>query len=286
MEVPGVLKIVSPFPGSPAEKAGLRGGDVIVKIGDLAVTDKLSLQDAVSRIKGPAGTEVTLSIKRGNENLIVKIKRERIEVKFVEYKKLPSGVAYLKISAFGNGTLAAFDEAAKWIDKNGTDTDKLIIDLRNNPGGSLEEVGGILSYFVPKGEPVVKIRLRDSKDEMVSAGTASKISSRKIAILINGGSASASEIMAGTIKDYLPKTVLVGEKTYGKGSVQSFVPFPDGSSLKYTVAKWFTGKTETGIDHIGISPDVAVPSSTGAVFDASTADEVVAKAENALRNIR
>lgn len=286
MEVPGVLKIVSPFPNSPAEKAGLRGGDVVTKIDGFVIDDKISLQEAIAKIKGPAGSEVTLTVKRGAETLSVKIKRERIEIKYVEYRKLPSGVPYLKIGMFGDGTLAAFDEAAKWIDKNGTDTDKLIIDLRNNPGGNLDEVAGILSYFVPKGEPVVKIRLRNSKDEMVSAGTESKIGGRKIAILINGGSASASEIMAGTIKDYLPKTVLVGEKSYGKGSVQSVMPFADGSSLKYTIAKWFTGKTETGIDHVGISPDVTSSSSTGATFDASSADEGVAAAEKALRNIR
>lgn len=270
MATPGVLKIVSPLSGSPAEKAGLRGGDVITKIGDLEVTETVSLESAVAKIKGPAGTEVKLRIKRGEERLEISVKREKIEVKYVEFKKLASGVPYVKISMFGDGTLRGFAEAATWIKKNGTDTDKLVIDLRNDPGGSLDEVAGILSYFVPKGEAVVKIRYRDSKSQIVSAGADDSLAGRKIAILVNGGSASASEIMAGTIKDYLPKTVIVGEKTYGKGSVQNFVPYPDGSSIKYTIAKWFTGKTETGIDGTGITPDIEVKTETGStnVMDA------------------
>lgn len=283
MTTPGVLKIISPLAGSPAEKAGLKGGDVITKIGDLDITETVSIEFAVSKIKGPAGTSVTLHIMRGTEPIVVSVNREKIEIKYVEYKKLPSGVPYVKISMFGDGTLKGFAEAATWIKKNGGDTDKLVIDLRNDPGGSLDEVAGILSYFVPKGEAVVKIHYRDSKDQIVSAGSADALSGRKIAILVNGGSASASEIMAGTIKDYLPKTVIVGEKTYGKGSVQNFVPYPDGSSIKYTIAKWFTGKTEIGIDGTGISPDIEVKTETGST---STDDKVLQRAEEALQNVR
>ena len=283
MTVPGVLNVISPLVGSPAEKVGLKGGDVITKIDDLTVTADVSLEYAVSKIKGKAGTDVVIHVKRGNESLVFTVTRAKIEIKYVEYKKLASGVPYIKISMFGDGTLKGFAEAATWIKKNGTDTDKLVIDLRNDPGGSLDEVAGILSYFVPKGEAVVKIHYRDSKDQIVSAGSDAPLSGRKIAILVNGGSASASEIMAGTIKDYLPKTVIVGEKSYGKGSVQNFVPYPDGSSIKYTIAKWFTGKSEIGIDGTGISPDIAVQTETGSV---DTGDKVLEKAEEALRNLR
>lgn len=281
MAVPGVLKIVSPLVGSPAEKAGIKGGDVIVKIDDLVIDESVSLEYAVSKIKGEAGTAVTVYVKRGSENLVFTVKRAKIEIKYVEFKKLASGTPYVKISMFGDGTLAEFAEAAEWIKKNGTDTDKLVIDLRNNPGGNLDDVAGILSYFVPKGEAVVKIRYRDSKDQIVSAGSDAPLSGRKIAILVNGGSASASEIMAGTIKDYFPKTAIIGEKTYGKGSVQNLAPYPDGSSFKYTIAKWFTGKTETGIDGTGISPDYEVKIGTG-----ETSDTVLEKAENVLLNVR
>lgn len=283
MQTPGVLKVVSPISGSPAEAVGLKGGDVIVKIDSLDVDETVSLDYAVSKIKGPSGTSVVLRVKRGEETLTITVKRAKITVNYVEFKKLPSGVPYVKITMFGEGALKGFADAAAWIAKNGSDTDKLVIDLRNDPGGSLEEVAGMLSYFVPKGEPVVKIRYRDAKSQIVSAGAADSLSGRKIAILVNGGSASASEIMAGTIKDYLPKTVIVGEKTYGKGSVQNFVPYADGSSIKYTVAKWFTGKTETGIDGTGISPDIEVKTETGAV---ETGDRALEKAEEALRNLR
>lgn len=283
MTVPGVLNVISPLVGSPAEKVGLKGGDVITKIDDLTVTADVSLEYAVSKIKGKAGTNVVIHVKRGNENLVFTVTRAKIEIKYVEYKKLASGVPYVKISMFGDGTLKGFAEAATWIKKNGTDTDKLVIDLRNDPGGSLDEVAGILSYFVPKGEAVVKIHYRDSKDQIVSAGSDAPLSGRKIAILVNGGSASASEIMAGTIKDYLPKTVIVGEKSYGKGSVQNFVPYPDGSSIKYTIAKWFTGKSEIGIDGTGIIPDIIVETASGSV---DTGDKVLEKAEEALRNVR
>lgn len=262
MEIPGVLKIVSPFSGSPAERAGLKSGDIIKMVDGFSIDEKISLSDAVGKIKGPAGTTVQLKINRNGTLMEIPVKREKITIDYVSYRKLESGIPYLQITTFGEGTLTSFAKAADWISKNGTDTDKLIIDLRNNPGGSMEEVAAILSYFVPKGESVVKIRYRDTKSSVESSGVEKPLSLRKIAILINGGSASASEIMAGTIKDYFPKTLIVGEKSYGKGSVQSFVPYSDGSSLKYTIARWFTGKTEIGIDGVGIIPDSIVTNNT------------------------
>ncbi len=279
MATPGVLKIVSPIADSPAEKAGIRGGDVITKIDGLSITESVSLEYAVSKIKGPAGSEVTIEVNRGGTVLKFVVKREKIEIQYVEYKRLASGTPYVRITLFGDGTLKGFDKAAEWIAKNAQDSDKLVIDLRNNPGGGLEEVAGILSYFVAKGEPVVKVRYRDSKSQIVSAGAKNSLSGRKIAILVNEGSASASEIMAGTIKDYLPKTVIVGTKTFGKGSVQNLIGYSDGSSIKYTIAKWFTGKTETGIDHTGISPDVEVVAKEDS---SETGDTVLNRAEEEL----
>lgn len=135
----------------------------------------------------------------------------------------------------------------------------MIIDLRNNPGGSLEEVSNILNLFVPKDQSVVQIRLKNYQTDTYSTGeNIFNFNGVKLVILINSGSASASEIMAGTIKDYYPNATLLGEQSYGKGSVQTLDDYPDGSSLKYTIAKWFTGKTKTGIDGIGIKPDVEV----------------------------
>lgn len=153
----------------------------------------------------------------------------------------------------------AFVQALGAIAKD-TSGGKLIIDLRNNPGGSLDEVASMLNYFVPKGQSVVHIKYKNTVSDMQSEGqNLIDLSKRKIVILINEGSASASEIMTGTIKDYLGDNVrIVGEKSYGKGSVQSLDAYTDGSSFKYTIAKWFTGKTQTGIDGTGIKPDIEV----------------------------
>ncbi len=277
MKAPGVLTIVSPITGSPAEKAGLKGGDVIESVNGFKIDETVSLEAAVAKIKGPAGTEAKLTILRDGARLEISVTRAKVVIEYVEYKMLESGIPYVRITMFGNGTLASFDKAAKWISTEHANADKLILDLRNNPGGSLEEVASVLSYFVPAGESVVKIRYRDTRGEITSAGSAYPLSSKKTAILVNGGSASASEILAGTIRDYLTGSVVVGETTFGKGSVQSLFPYSDGSSLKYTIAKWYTGRTETGIDGVGIVPDVKIEASTG-----TTADVQLKKAEDVL----
>ena len=271
MTTPGVMKITAPISGSPAERAGLKAGDTILSVDDLVIDKTVSLEAAVSRIKGPAGTQVKLRIRRGETDLDFSVTREKVTVQYVEYKKLDDGTPYIRISMFGAGTLAGFANAVGSLKTSGADQSRLVIDLRNDPGGSLDEVDGILSYFVPKGQPVVKIHYRNAKTEVVSGGSDNSLSNRKVAILVNGGSASASEIMAGTIRDYLTGAILVGEKTYGKGSVQSFVPYADGSSIKYTVAKWFTGKTETGIDGTGLIPDVEVAEASGSTNTGATA---------------
>lgn len=159
---------------------------------------------------------------------------------------------------FGNSVSNAFKDVVKKMAANGTQR-KVIIDLRNNPGGSLDEVTDILGLFVPKDQSVVQIKLKNNTTDTYSLGeNLFDFNNTRLIILINEGSASASEIMAGTIKDYLPNTKLLGEKSYGKGSVQTLEDYPDGSSLKYTIAKWFTGKTKTGIDGTGIKPDIEV----------------------------
>jgi len=155
------------------------------------------------------------------------------------------------------GVKDAFVQALGAVAKD-TSNSKVVIDLRNNPGGSLDEVAAMLNYFVPRDQSVVHIKYKNTVSEMLSTGeNLVNFSQKKIVILINGGSASASEIMTATIKDYLPNnTRIVGEKSYGKGSVQSLDTYTDGSSFKYTIAKWFSGKTQTGIDGTGIKPDI------------------------------
>lgn len=259
MPKPGELHIISPMSGTPAEKSGLKGGDIITKIDDMTVTESITLEDAISKIKGPGGTSVRLHIKRGTEELDFTITRAKITINYVEYKKLDTLDQYIKITTFGAGVKDAFVLALTAISKD-ANNGKIIIDLRNNPGGSLDEVAAILNYFVPKGQSVVHIKYKNTVSEMQSEGQdLIDLSRRKIVIMINGGSASASEIMAGTIKDYLGDNIrIIGEKSYGKGSVQSLDTYTDGSSFKYTIAKWFTGKTQTGIDGTGIKPDIEV----------------------------
>ena len=259
MPKPGELHIISPMSWTPAEKSGLKWGDIITKIDDMLVTEITTLQDAVNKIKGVGGTTVKLHIKRGTEELDFIITRAKITINYVEYKRLENLDQYIKITTFWAWVKDAFVLALTAIAKD-PNSGKIIIDLRNNPGGSLDEVAAMLNYFVPKGESVVHIKYKNTVSEMQSDWQdLLDMTKRKIIILLNEGSASASEIMAGTIKDYLGDNVrIIGEKSYGKWSVQSLDTYTDASSFKYTIAKWFTGKTQTGIDGIGIKPDIEV----------------------------
>ncbi|NDK07914.1 PDZ domain-containing protein [Candidatus Gracilibacteria bacterium] len=256
METPGEFKIISAISGTPAEKAGLKGGDRVLKVNGKEITKENSLNEVVSWIKGPAGTKVKLNVKRGEEIFDVEIKRAKIIIKEVEYKSINNKVFYIQIKTFGNTVKQEFEIALNEL-KNNTNTNTVIIDLRNNPGGYLDQVTEMLGFFVEEGEATAVIKYKDYKTTAKSKGyDLIDFSKYKIILLQNSGTASASEIMIGTIKDYYPEAKIIGEKSYGKGSVQTIKPYNDGSALKYTIAKWFTGKTETGIDQIGIIPDI------------------------------
>ncbi len=255
---PGQLRVISPLPGSPAEKIGVKSGDLIKKIDDTIVTEDMSLSDAVSIIKWPANSTVKLTIDRNGIEVILVITRAKIIIKYVEDKKLENNDYYIKINTFGAGTSRDFHEAVKRMAKENY-VRKVIIDLRNNPGGSLDEVTNILNLFVPADQSVVHIKLRNYATDINSIWENLYAFDRaRIIILQNEWSASASEIMAGTIKDYLPSTTIIGTKSYGKWSVQSIEDYTDGSTLKYTIAKWFTGKNQIWIDGTGIKPDIEV----------------------------
>lgn len=265
MEKAGVLTVTSPIVGGPAEKAGLKPGDRILSIDGKTVTESMDMKAAVALIKGPAGTVVKLSVLRGETKLEIAVTREKVTIKFVEDKPLSADAYYVRITTFGYGSSADFKAALDRMDA--AKPSRVVIDLRNDPGGSLEEVSDMLSQLVPEGEPTVVVKYRADKSVIGSTGAAKEyFKGRTVTVLINGGTASASEILAGTLKDYYPATLrTVGEKSFGKGSVQTQVLFTEGSSMKFTVAKWFTGKTETGIDGTGISPDLPkAPAGTGA----------------------
>lgn len=250
----GILTIISPIEGTPASRAGLLPGDKILEINGENTKD-FSVDQAVSKIRGPKGTEVVLSIYNSSIDEIreVKIVRDKIFIKSVKYEKLENDIFLIKISAFNNDTSSLFSEAVKQFISSGSK--KLIIDLRSNPGGYLETAVNLLGEWI-NGEVAVIEKFADDKQLDYPAKGLNRLSSYNTVVLINGGSASASEIMAGALKDY-GKATIIGETSYGKGSVQMLRSLSDGSALKVTVAKWLTPKGQD-ISKEGIEPDVEV----------------------------
>ncbi|MDD2745708.1 MAG: S41 family peptidase [Candidatus Gracilibacteria bacterium] len=257
MSQPGELMITGVLPGSPAEKAGVFGGDQILKVDSYVVFTGSTVETVVPRIKGPAGTFVTLQVLRKGEKLDIKITRAKIKMELVTYTKIDSNTSLIKINSFGDGTIAGFRKAVESMESNGSK--RVIIDLRNDGGGSVREVADILDYFVPTSAVKFTMKTLYSEEVLLSTGLDDHFKNKEIVILINEMTASASEIMVTSIQDYLPtQTKVVGKTSYGKGSAQQLYDYADGSSFKYTVAKWFSGKNKRTIDKVGITPDFDV----------------------------
>lgn len=258
MITPWVLKIISPISGSPSELAWLKAGDIVEKIDKFTLTEKTTLDEAVSKMKWKAWTKVSLTIKRWTETLIFNIERAKITLKDVEWKALSNTTYYMNMRMFWDNVVSDFKTSLEDLKKQ-SNTQKLIIDLRNNPGWYLDAVSEILSYFVPAWKNVAVVKTPTYTENYISKWyTTYDFSKLKIVILINEWSASASEIMAWTLKDYFPEITLVWEKSYGKWSVQTIKTYYDWSSLKYTIAHWFTWKTEIWINWTWINPDKEV----------------------------
>lgn len=258
LEKPWELKIISPLSGSPAEKIWIKGWDIIFKIGWIEITQSMTLSEAVSLIKWPAGTKVVLDILRWEEKIQFEITRQKIIINDVEYKIINNDIFYIQMKMFWEKIFTQTNAAIIELKKQ-QNIKKIIIDLRNNPWGYLDQAVNILSLFIEKWLPVSTVKYKSWDVSYYSYGYNSiNLNDYQIYILANSGTASASEILIGTLKDYFPKITLIWEKTYGKGSVQTIKSFEDGSSLKYTIAKWYTGKTMTWIDWIWISPDTEV----------------------------
>lgn len=254
----GNIVVVAPLDDSPAQKAGLLPQDVIVKIDDQELVDWNTTQ-AASAIRGKEGTSVKLTIYREGrtETFDVTIVRAKIEVKSVkvEYKNVNGKeIAVMKISRFGDDTKKLFDAAVTEIKNRGTSG--LVLDLRNNPGGYLSTSVELASDWLQQGQLVVK-EYHSEKDvtDYTSTGL-DRLGNLKTVILLNGGSASASEILAGALKDH-NKAVLVGEKSFGKGSVQELIPLSNGTAVKVTIAKWIT-PSGMHLDKDGLAPDFEV----------------------------
>lgn len=249
------LVIVSPLKASPAEKAGILPGDIIYKV-DGENASEMSLFEAVMKIRGEKGTTVILTIVREDvgEPFDVSIVRDSISLESVSMEKLDDEIVYLSVNQFNDKTNEEFAKAVNQMILN--EPQGLIIDLRYNGGGYLDIAVELLSYLLPSDTHVVTIKQRERADDKMKTNGNPKILNVPIVVLINEGSASASEIVAGAIQD-LERGVIMGTQSFGKGSVQEVDSFNDGSSIRMTIAKWFTPNDRT-IDHVGLEPDVVV----------------------------
>ncbi len=247
--------IVAPLPDSPAVRAGVQAGDSILKVDD-ALTAGLSLNEVVSRIKGPPGTTVKLLISRQGEphSREIKLTRAVIQVRSVEHEMLPGKVGYLRIATFNETTSEMVTAALKDLRAKGMQG--LLLDLRNNTGGGLEVCVRTASQFIGAGQPVVYIQERGGPRQPRNATDGDKPFDLPLVVLTNQGTASAAEILVGAIKDAGLGT-LVGTTTFGKGMVQTVIPLRDGSALALTTARYFTPKLHD-IDGKGIAPDMEV----------------------------
>ncbi len=247
----GSPQVMSVIEDLPAEAAGVRAGDIIVSI-DGVSTENMSLDEASHRVRGEEGTTVTLGIQRGAETLSIPVVRKKITLPTVKAKMLDSEVGYIRITQFGDHAGDEFKKA--YADLTAKGMKRMILDLRNNPGGLLTAANDIGSYLVPKG-PIVSIKARHGVDEVYeSEGLGTGL---PLVVLIDKGSASASEIIAGAVQDR--KTgVILGEQSYGKGTVQTVLSNFEGESIKLTIAQYRT-PNERIIDGEGITPDVVYP---------------------------
>lgn len=248
-----ILTVIAPIKDSPASQAGIRSGDRILKINDKLTTD-LSVEEAVDLIRGPKGTVVTITVAPSDSDKTkeIRLTRDIIKIPAVSWKMVDDHVAYLAIYTFSENVDAEFKKAAQEILKS--KADRLILDVRNDPGGLLDSAVNIAGWFLPNGSLVVSEDYGDGrKDEFRTQGDES-LKSLPTVILMNGGSASASEILAGALHDNR-SIKLIGEKSFGKGSVQQLQNFADASSLKVTIAKWLT-PSGISISEKGLQPDV------------------------------
>ncbi len=252
----GVVKVISPIDDTPASKAGIKAGDYIVKINNTQVQGK-SLSEAVDLMRGPVGSGIELTIRRRGEKkaLIFNIIREVIQIKSVKTDLLEKNIGYVRLTSFNENSGKQIEKEIKKLEKNDS-VKSYILDLRNNPGGLLSQAIKISDFFLENGEIVSTKGRKASENRKWFARKGDLTNGKKLIVLINYGSASASEIVAGALKDH-KRAILLGENSYGKGSVQSVIPLKNKGAIRLTVAKYYlpSGKS---ISEVGVSPDIEI----------------------------
>ena len=252
----GVVKVISPIDDTPASRAGIKAGDYIVKIENTQVQGK-SLSEAVDLMRGPVGSSIELTIRRRGEKkaLIFEVTREIIEIKSVKADLLDKNIGYLRLTSFNENSAQQIEKEIKELEKN-KKLKGYILDLRNNPGGLLSQAIKISDFFLENGEIVSTKSRKSSENRKWFAKKGDITKGKTLIVLINYGSASASEIVAGALKDH-KRAILLGENSYGKGSVQSIIPLKNKGAIRLTVAKYYlpSGKS---ISEVGVSPDIEI----------------------------
>ena len=256
----GVVKVISPIDDTPASRAGIKAGDYIIKIDDIQVQGK-SLSEAVDLMRGPVGSSIILTVRRIGKKkaLTFEIVREIIQIKSVKADLLKNNVGYLRLTSFNENSGDQIREQIREFEKN-ENINSYILDLRNNPGGLLSQAIRISDFFLDNGEIVSTKSRKASENRKWFAKKGDLIGGKTLVVLINYGSASASEIVAGALQDH-KRAIILGENSYGKGSVQSIIPLKNKGAIRLTVAKYYlpSGKS---ISEVGVSPDIEIDEDT------------------------
>ncbi len=252
----GVVKVISPIDDTPASRAGLKAGDYIVKINDVQVQGK-SLSEAVDLMRGPVGSGIELTVRRRGEKkaLTFNIIREVIQVQSVKSEIIDESIGYIRLTSFNDNSSDQIEKKIKKLKKN-KNLNSFILDLRNNPGGLLSQAIKITDFFLENGEIVSTKSRKKSENRKWFAKKGDITDGKTLLVLINYGSASASEIVAGALKDH-KRAIIIGENSFGKGSVQSIIPLKNRGAIRLTVAKYYlpSGKS---ISEVGVRPDIEV----------------------------
>ena len=256
----GVVKVISPIDDTPASKAGVKAGDYIVKINDIQVQGK-SLTEAVELMRGPVGSDIKITVRRKGvkKALIFEITREVIKIQSVKSEILNNEVGYIRLNAFNENSSDQIKNKLKEINKNKS-VKSYILDLRNNPGGLLSQAIKISDFFLNEGEIVSTKSRNKSENRKFFAKKGDIIDGKTLIVLINYGSASASEIVAGALKDH-KRAIVLGEQSYGKGSVQSIIPLKNKGAIRLTISKYYL-PSGVSISEVGVDPDIEVSESS------------------------